>query len=883
MQWLPEIFRRKTLFNELAEEMRDHIEERTEQFMREGMSRTEAVRAARRAFGNPALLEERSREVWQWSTLESIWADVRYALRQLKKSPVFTITVILSLALGLGANTTIFTFVNALLFLPPAATDPGHLVEVMLRNGNASGIESYMPLSYPGYALLRDRNHTLSGFAAFDGDPRPVSWSDRGQGQMVYGQLVSDNFFSVLGVQPILGRSFSADEDRTGASHPAILISYPFWQGRLAADSSVLGRVLKLNGTSYTVIGVTPPSFTGVLIGSRPDFFASLAMTPALTRDPQRLTGDSSFWLFAVGRLKPDVTRAQVQADLAVLSKSILNPVADAKREAKIFPFQLVPGPYRGYVAAFTGLLMAAVGLVLLIACANAANLLLARAVTRRRELAVRSALGASRLRIFRQTITESVLLSLAGGAGGLVLAHLSIPLMLSLKPTDFPLSINAPLDWRVFSFAFLLSLCSGVVFGIAPALRNPRFEFISALKDESRLPSPRRSWLRDSMVVAQITVCLVLLISAGLCVRSLLNARSIDPGFSTHDVVLAQLDPGSLGYTELQQHKFYQQLLERVRALPGIGSASLSNSLPLGTERMLQGVHVDGFTPPPGDESFLVQTSNVAPGYFAAMSIPLLQGRDFLARDYSALQNHSGPSEVVINQAMAKRFWPNENPVGRHFRVDKETLEIIGVVPTGKYRSLGEDPQLFMYRPFGYSSRAFLVARNMSNAQSSLGEIRQIILSLDPDVVPMDMESISEYMALPLFAAHTTGVLLVAFGSVALLLATIGLSGVVSYSVSQRTTEIGVRMALGANRFAVLKQILSQGMRLTAIGIACGLALSFAATRVLSGLLYGVKSTDLLTYLAVSLFLAAVALISCYFPARRAASIDPMQALRAE
>src|SRR5580698_7981363 len=262
MQWLPEIFRRKTLFNELAEEMRDHIEERTEQFMREGMSRTEAARAARRAFGNPTLLEERSREVWQWSTLESIWADVRYALRQLKKSPVFTITVILSLTLGLGANTTIFTFVNALLFLPPAAADAGHLVEVMLRNSNASGIESYMPLSSPGYTLLRDHNHTFSGFAAFDGDPRPVSWNDRGQGQLVYGQLVSSNFFSVTGVEPVLGRAFAENEDQTGAAHPVIVISYSFWRDRLAADASVIGRVLVLNGTSYTVIGVMPSSYT---------------------------------------------------------------------------------------------------------------------------------------------------------------------------------------------------------------------------------------------------------------------------------------------------------------------------------------------------------------------------------------------------------------------------------------------------------------------------------------------------------------------------------------------------------------------------------------------------------------------------------------------
>jgi putative ABC transport system permease protein len=882
MNWLPPIFRRN-LYNELAEEMREHLEERTEQLEREGMSRKEAERAARRAFGNPTLLEERSREVWQWPTFESIWADIRYALRQLRKSPGFTITVILSLALGLGANTAIFTLVNALLFLPPTVSDAGRLVEVMQQHPKDSGIESYSPLSYPGYIRFRDHNHTLSGFAAFDGDPHPVSWSNAGYGQMVHGQLVSSNFFSVAGVEPALGRAFNADEDRTGAAHPVILISYSFWRNRLAADPSVIGRVLVLNGTSFTIVGVTPANFTGVLIGSRPDFWASFALTPVLTRDPQRLSTETSFWLFGLGRLKPDVTRIEVQADLSVISHSMSQKDAKGDLEVSIFPLQLVPGPFRGYVAAFTGLLMAAVGLVLLIACANATNLLLARAITRRRELALRTTLGASRLRLIRQTLTESILLSLAGGVGGLLLARWSIPLLLSLKPASFPIFFEAPLDWRVYSFALFVSLFAGIVFGIAPALRSPRLELLSALKDESKLAGPRRSWLRDSIVVVQVTVCLVLLISAGLCVRSLLNARSIDPGFSTHDVVLAQLDPSALGYTEAQQRQFYLQLLEKVRSLPGIRSASLSSSLPLGTDRMVQGVNIDGFTPPSGQDFFPIQYINVAPGFFAAMGIPILNGHDFSTRDLSSADIHGGSSEVVINQAMADRFWPNQNPIGRYIKSGKQTLAVVGVVKTGKYRSLGEDPQLFMYRPFNYSSKAILVARNQFGAQSSLDGIRHIVLELDPNIVPMDMESIAQYMALPLFFARTTGVLLTVFGAVALLLATIGLSGVVSYSVSQRTNEIGVRMALGANRLTVLTQILRQGMRLTMIGIVFGLALSFAATRLLAGLLYGVKPGDPATYVAVSVFLAAVAFVSCYLPARRAASIDPMQALRAE
>jgi len=879
MNWIPNIFRRRKLYDELSEEIRLHIEERSEQLMGEGMSRKEAEQAARRAFGNRTSLEERSREVWQWPTLESIWADVRYALRQLKNSPGFAITVILSLTLGLGANTTIFTFVNALLLRPPAVADGGHLVEVMRHNTKASGIEAYSNLSYPGYVDLRDHNRSLSGFAAFDGDPHVVSWSHGGQGEMVYGQLVSSNFFTVLGVEPALGRFFQPDEDKGGSGAPTVVISNSFWQRQLGGDRAVLGRVLVLNGASYTVIGVAPQSFAGVIIGSRHDFWTTLAMTSTLIHDQDRMGSDTSSWLFGVGRLKPGVSKNEAQADLTVLTRNehSSDPHA-AVMDAMAFPLQFMPGPLRGYVAAFTGLLMAAVGLVLLIACANAANLVLARATTRRRELAVRSALGASRFRIVRQALTESLMLSMMGGAGGLLVAYWSIPALLSLKPATIPVSIEAPLDWRVFAFAFVASLLSGIAFGVMPALRSMRRDLIPALKDERQFAGPRRSRMRGSLVVAQITVCLVLLISAGLCVRSLFNARSIDPGFSTHNIAVAHLDPGSLGYTEAQDRLFYQQLLERVRALPGVSSASLSDYLPLGTSRSVHDVQIDGVNPPSGQDFIPMQVAYVAPDFFNTMGVPVLNGREFSAQD---IQPNSG--KVIVNQTMATHFWPGRNPIGQHFKDHKQTVEIVGVVKTGKYRSLSEEPLDFMYLPLGSQSQEFLVVRTGAGEEAALDGIRKIIQSLDPNVVPMEMESISQYMALPLFAAHTTGVLLGLFGSVALLLATIGLSGVVSYSVSQRTNEIGVRMALGADRLDVVRLILKQGMRLTMTGIVCGLVLSFAATRVLSGLLYGIKPGDPATFAAVSLFLAGVAFLSCYLPARRAASLDPMKSLRAE
>jgi predicted permease len=844
-----------------------------------GEDTSAARRDVERELGNVALMKDVTRETWGWVWLERLLQDLKYAFRQLRKAPGFAVTLVFVLALGIGANTTIFSLVNALLLRPPAAADAAHLVELMLRNAKHSGIESYLPLSYSSYVYYRDHNRAFSGMLAFDGDPLPVSWSNGSQGQQMHGQLVSGNFFGVLGVKLVLGRDFLPEEDGVPGKHPVIVISHAFWQQQFGGDRTAIGRTLVLNGTMFTIVGVAPASFTGILIGDQPDFWTPLAMTTAIRRDTRYLESRDSFWLFAVGRLKPGVIRTQAQADLDLLSAALGQD--DPKNQnltAAIFPVQLVPGPYRGYVAAFTGILMVVVGLVLLIACANAANLLLARAVIRRHELAVRSALGAGRGRLVCQALTESVMLSLISGVFGSLIAFWTVPLLLRLKPASIPVSIDASLDWRVFCFAFLLSVFTGVVFGMVPALRSPRRDLVPALRDEVRMASPRRAWLRDSLVIAQITVCLVLLIGAGLCVRSLLNARSIDPGFKTHDLVLAQLDPGSMGYTEAQDREFYQQLLDRVRALPGVRSASISNYLPLGTTRQSQGISVDGYQPPPGQKEFEVQTMFVRPEFFKTMGIAILGGRDFTLRD-----NDSVIDGVVINDAMARRFWPGRSAIGQRFKSDNKTLEVIGVVTTGKYQSLSEEPQPFLYRLLDSSMRATLVVRTQGDEWAVLRGIRKEIRTIDPNVVPIDMETISQYMALPLFPAHTTGVLLSAFGVTALLLAVAGLYGVISYSVSQRTHEIGLRMALGADQRTVLKLILRQGARLTLIGIGVGLLLSFAATRVLSGLLYGVKATDPITFVGITLLLILVALASCYLPARRAAATEPMQALRLE
>ncbi|HLY60124.1 MAG TPA: ABC transporter permease [Terriglobia bacterium] len=808
--------------------------------------------------------------------------DIRYAFRMLAKNPTFTAIAVISLGLGIGANTTIFSFVNALLFRPPAVEAPSQLLEVWNQNNAGSGLEHFLPLNYPDYIYYRDHNQVFSGMLAFDGDPHMVSWSRSGQGEKAQGALVSGNFFDILGVKPALGRSFMAEEDQTPGAHPVVVLSHAFWQRRLAADAGILGKTLVLNGTKFTAVGIAPEGFNGIFAGIQPDFWAPLAMTAAFTHDPGFLTNHDITWLFGAGRLKPGETLLQAQADLSVLSHQLQKsfPQSNKDKEAAIFPVTLVPGPFRGYVAAFTGILMAVVGLVLLIACANAANLLLAQASSRRRETAIRTALGAGRGRLIRQTLVESTLVAFLGGCLAFLLASWIAPALLTLTPPSLPIKLTVPLDWRVLAFTLAVSLVTGIIFGIAPAFRAARVDIIPVLKDEGGIGGYRRSRLRSVLVVAQISVCLVLLVSAGLCVRSLLNAQSINPGFDTQHVLMAELDPGSLGYSESKGRAFYRELIARIEAVPGVKSVSTTGYLPLNTNQDMTEAGPERQTDPTQGLP-AINTTDVGPGYFSTMGIPLLQGREFTAQDGAG-----SPGVAIVNEAMAKKFWPGENPVGQRLKLGKTgSVEIVGVAETGKYRTLSEDALPFFYRPIlqNYHPALTLVVRAAGDPQILMPAARREIQTLDPNVVPFDMETMKEYMALPLFPAHTTGILLGAFGFLALVLAMGGLYGVMAYAVSQRTHEIGVRMALGAARRDVVRLVVGQGLFLTLIGIGIGLAGAFAATQVLSSLLFGISATDPVTFVGVPIILTIVALAASYIPARRATKVDPMVALRYE
>jgi predicted permease len=876
------LLRKEQVSQELDEELTGFLEMAAQEKMKQGMNRKDALRAVRLQLGNLEVAKEVVRSAGWESLVETLWQDLRYAARMLRKNPGSTAAVVIALALAIGLNTTVFTFVNALLLRPPAGVQaPDQLLEVWIHNPRSSSVESYLPLTYPDYLYYRDHNHSFAGMLAFDGDPESVIWNKSGEGQVVLGQLVSGNFFSLLGVNALLGRTISPEDDRTANSQPVVVLGHAFWQQSFASDPLIVGKTLMLNGVNYSVIGVAPAGFAGLLVGIEPDFWAPTTMVEQITRDTGRLSNWQGHWLIAIGRLKPETNLSAARAEVSVLEHQIELDHPDLKRnlDATVFPETLIPGPYRIYVSAFTALLMAVFGLVLLIACANVASFLLARATGRMREMAIRSALGAGPGRLIRQMLVESALLSGLAAFAGLILAYWTAPLLLALKPASLPITLRLPVDWRVLVFTIVVSLMCGVAFGLTPALRSARVQVASNLKDETQSAGYRKSRLRSVLMTAQIATCAVLLVGACLCVRSLRNASSIDPGFNTQHVIAATLDPASLGYSEAQVRGFYEQLSQHVRALPGVTAASFVNHLPLGPARE-QTAATDALTQALNDKDAVpIDVLRVAPDYFQTMGIPLLRGRDF-----ASSEGHEGSSVTIINEALAKRLWKNQDPLGRRIRLHQEKVgtEIIGVVKTGKYRTLGEDPVPVAYLPQLPPART-LVVRTSGDPTALLDTMRREIHSVDPHIAATDLETMQQYMTLPLFPARTTGILLGISGFLALALTSIGLFGVISYIVSQRTHEIGVRMALGARNGDVLRLVVRHGFFLTIIGLVIGLGISFGAAQLLSSLLYGIGPTDLTTFIGVALLMCVVALLACYIPARRAVRVDPLVALRYE
>lgn len=816
--------------------------------------------------------------------MDSLFADLRYAVRRLLNRPGFTLTALLTMALGIGANSAIFSIVNAVLLRPLPVESPGDLVEIYSLDGDE---EFLAPQSYPDYLEIRDRDDLYSGAIGYAASFLGMSVGRRSE--VVFGESVSGNYFEVLGIGAYRGRVFISGEDDAPGAPPVVVISHGLWKRRFASDPNIVGQTLTLKGRRFEIIGVTPPTFTGMYIGLAPEVFVPLTAELSLSPGGQQLYSSGSRWILVKGRLQPGVSAERAQAGMDVLAQQLAeaHPETNEDRAFKIVPtsdVRLHPMIDRA-LQPVAALLMVVVGLVLLIACMNLANLLLARALGRRKEVAIRLAMGARRGRLVRQLLTESMLLALAGGALALLIAYWTASFLVTLQPPILvSLSLDLGVDGRVLVFTLLVSCATGIVFGLAPALQATKPDVVPTLKDEVvALKSRYRHFgLRNSLVVAQIAVSLVLLIGAGLFVRSLMSAQHIDPGFERERAVIMTLGLEFNDYDRARGEEFYRRLVERVAGLPGVESVTMASRLPLGIALNTEDIYVEGSELLP-DEAPEVDIVTVSSGYFETMGVPLSAGRDFGARDHV-----TAPPVVIVSEAAARLFWPGEEAIGKRLRMsepDGALREVVGIARDTKVRTLGEEPRPYVYEPLQQNYRGImsLVTRTSADPRSLLPALRREVEVLDESLPIMELKTMSEHLGIMLFAPRVGGILLAIFGGLAVLLASIGLYGVVAYAASQRTRELGIRLALGARSGDVVKLVTGQGMALIGVGTAIGLALAFLLTRPLGGLLYGVGPSDPLAFVGVTLLLAAVALAATLVPALRAMRIDPMAALRHE
>ena len=810
--------------------------------------------------------------------------DISYAFRSLLKRPGFVSIAVITLALGIGANTAIFSLVNAVLLRSLPVERPSEIVSVAVRGKD----DSMSAFSYPNYRDFRDRNEVLSGLLVYRFVP--LSLSRSGANERVWGFEVSGNYFDVLGVKAIKGRTFLPEEDKTPLTHPVAVISHESWQRRFGGDPDLVGKDVLLNNHQFKVIGIAPEGFKGTELVYTPEIWLTASMMEWAEPGANWLDDRNTRNFFAVGRLKLGTDARQAEASLNLLALSLAKEYPDTNEgmSIKIVPPGFILPELRGAVVSFTWVLMGAVGLVLLVTCTNLAGLMLARATDRRSEIAIRLAMGANRWRLIRQLLTESVLLSIVGGVAGMLLAVWIIQLLLAFKPPiDFPLSLDVAVDWRVLLFSLAVSLVAGAVFGLAPALQATRPGLSQALRETSAQGGASRTRLRSVLVVAQIAISLVVLISAGLVVRTLLQLQTMNPGFDPQNALTMSFDLGLQGYDKQRGQQFYRQLAERVQALPGVKSAAVSSYIPLSLNYNSRNIFVEGQPAQRGENVPLAMNGSAGPRYFETMRTPVIYGREFTDQD----QNES-EQVAVVNETFVRRLMPNvsssSEALGKRISFGAAGgpfIRIVGVTPDGKYFNIAEDPRPFIWTPMAqdYNSSGILTVRTEGSPEPLLAAVRKEVQALDPNLPLFDVKTLSDHMRFALFPARVAATVLGVFGFVALLLSAIGIYGITSYTVAQRTHEIGIRLALGAQLSDVLGLVLRHGLKLTAIGAAIGLFGAYLATRAITSVLYGVSATDPLTFGLVSLLLIGVALLACYVPSRRATKVDPLIALRSE
>ena len=815
--------------------------------------------------------------------MSTLLHDLRYGFRMLAKNPGFTAVAVVSLALGIGANSTVFSIVDGMFLRPWPVKDPSRLVVVSTHPAKETGFTSS---SYPDYLDIRNQVSAFEGVLAYD--ERGAIVSGKGQGEMVTVDVVSENYFAVLGVNAALGRTFSTRPDQAEAEGHAVVISYGLWQRRFGADPALPGQVILLDGKDFTVLGVTPQEFHGLEKGSPTDVWVTpkgwIAMGPGEEGEYES-RGNRRFEL--VARLQPKARLEQARTQLQTLANRLAQAYPATDKEISFGVIPVAEEDPQGLKKS--GLfLMAMVSLVLLISCANVANLLLAQTERRQREIAMRLALGAGRRRLVAQLLTEGLLLAWAGGVLGLVLAGWLINLLPALPPlSTVLLGTDVRLDFRVLLFTAALSLLTALVFGLAPALQSSRFDLVPVLKGEDpRLgrPSSGRFPLRSALVAGETALCLVLLVGSGLLLRSLLFSLRINPGFDTNkNVLMLTMAPPTLyGYNERQSAALYQSLVARLESVPGVVRASYARRLPLTPEERgeTEDVTIPGMELSPGRAHLNIRYNIVTPNFFRTLGTHILRGRDFSQLDTPAASN-----TVIINETMARQFWPAQDALGRFLRIEGKDYQIVGVVESGKYVDLHDAPEPYMFFPFSqmFSNEALLFVETAGDSQALAHTILREAQSVDKNLPVVDATTLREYMRSALGEERASVSLLAGLSVLGIFLAAVGLYGVVAYLVNRRTHEIGIRMALGARQGDVLRMVLGRGIRLGALGAAVGLVAAFAVAHVMSSRLYGVKPLDPLTYAASTVVVVAVALLASYLPARRATQVDPMAALRYE
>ena len=889
------LFRRRRPVDDLEEEIRSHLEMEEQENLESGMPPEEAHYAALRRFGNVTLAQERSREMWGWQSVETLWQDLRYGARQLRRNPGFTAVAVFTLTLGIGLNTTIFTLFDAVTLRPLPVKDPTTVVNVYQRIQGEPG--SYRSFSYPEYVALRDSNSVFSGLVAYSWIPIEIdSGATTAEAEEAHALLVSGNYFTVLGGEAVLGRTFTPEEDQAPGAYPVVVLSHAFWKQHFDSDPATVGKSVKLNGIRFTVVGIAGQDFVGTE-PQIPDLWVPLTMQGQLMPRDDRLPDRGSFWLEVVARLRPSVSIRQASAAMDVLINRFSRDYLGTSEQASI---TLTPGSFvarpdvRGQVDSLAFLVMAAVGMVLLIACANVANLMLARATGRRKEIAIRLSLGATRRRLIQQLLTESSLVALLGGGFGLLLAYWMPNLLIeALKPPyEQPIALHLGLDIPILGYTLLLSLITGAAFGLAPALQASKPNLLSAIKDGGNPfgQGLSRSRLHNLLVVAETSICVVLLMGAGLLVRALKRAQTVNLGFDAKHVLVVALDLDLHGYDDIRAAEFHRELTEQLQTLPGVKSVSLASLAPLGGISRGAPITIGGRETSASLSSLSVNYWVVSPNYFETLGVPIVRGRNF-----SVLDTRGGPPVAIVNEAMARQFWPGGDPVGKRLRPGPPSVpfaEIVGVVKNTRGARLWEADEPYVYLPILQTTEGppvqtgqlgmKLLVRAEANPGTVAAMLPRVVKRLDPNVQASStllVKSVGRWV----WFSQVGAILSSGLGLLALLLAAVGIYGVMSYSVTQRTHEMGIRMALGASQDDVLKLVVGQGVRLTLLGAAIGLLISLAATRVIAGMLYGVKPTDPVTFVSVSLLLTAVALLACYIPARRATKVDPMVALRYE